>query len=338
MTIGGNPLFPVNYKLRDDQVLAVSPVVHVVDRQFKPGVGDNKTENYIHLLAEDTGEKDRPWLGRESSWFCDFARREIPHREARDRELTITRDGPEPRVPGRSQNFSERGLRSWHKSKVTCGSLIQHRLPARQIQEKEQSRIWHSKEIGAVAAATAQVRRLNPVEAAAAQGNNLRPRNKPKPNPADNPTPRRSRRAKKNPRGGVLDSLIQVGVAATGVVLVNELVNTVMPGATGKPIVMLGGGLAISYFAPNSKTGEKINFIGQVIAVGGVVGIITPFVRLAFQGVRQSAQSLIGSGTDEPVGEDFHLPHSPLGEYVDLTGEQLNAYSYGLTPGAIARL
>ena len=69
MTIGGNPLFPVNYKLRDDQVLAVSPVVHVVYRQFKPGVGDNKTENYIHLLAEDTGEKDRPWLGRDGySW------------------------------------------------------------------------------------------------------------------------------------------------------------------------------------------------------------------------------------------------------------------------------
>ena len=85
-----------------------------------------------------------------------------------------------------------------------------------------------------------------------------------------------------------------------------------MPGATGKPIVMLGGGLAISHFAPNSKTGEKINFIGQVITVGGVVGIITPFVRQAFQGVRQSAQSLIGSGTDEPVGEYFHLPDSPL--------------------------
>lgn len=150
-----------------------------------------------------------------------------------------------------------------------------------------------------------------------------------KTNPADNPTPRRSsRRAKKNPRGGVFDSLIQVGVAATGVVLVNEMVNAVLPGATGKPIVMLGGGMAISHFAPNSKTGEKIDFIGKVIAVGGVVGIITPFVRQAFQGVRQSAAGLIGAGTEEPVGEYFHLPDSPLGEYIDLTADQMNAYGY----------
>jgi hypothetical protein len=70
MIIGGLPLFPAKIALRNDQVEAVSPVVHVVYKQFKPGVGDRKPEKYIHLLAEESGEQSRPHLGRDRNGYA----------------------------------------------------------------------------------------------------------------------------------------------------------------------------------------------------------------------------------------------------------------------------
>jgi hypothetical protein len=143
--------------------------------------------------------------------------------------------------------------------------------------------------------------------------------------PKKNPRP--ANRYARNPRGGVLGNLLAVGVAATGVVLVNEAIGAVLPGAQSKPIVMLGGGLALRHFAPKSATGDKIAFIGDVIAVGGVVGMITPFIRQAFSGVTSSARNLLGTG-EENIGEYAYLPEANLGEYIDLTGEEANAYGY----------